>query len=189
MVTPQDVLQFWFKELEPKDWFIQSDAVDETVRSRFGATWQSVQQLRWWGGARARLAHLIVADQFPRNMFRGDAQAFSTDGFALALALQMVSRGDDLILSDAERPFVYLPFQHSESLQWQERGVALTLTRLPGATDTLLHARAHRDIVRAHGRFPHRDAVLGRRPSAAGQAYLDAGGYGAVVAGLRAPSG
>lgn len=188
-VTPQEVLRFWFQELEPRDWFIQSDAVDEAVRARFGATWDSVRQLRWWGSAQERLAHLIVADQFPRNMFRKDGRAFSTDRFALGLALQMVVRGEDLALTEAERPFVYLPFQHAESLQWQERGVGLTLTRMPEAADTLLHARAHRTIIRCYGRFPHRNAMIGRRTTAAEHTYLNDGGYGAVVNALRGRSG
>jgi uncharacterized protein (DUF924 family) len=121
------------------------------------------------------LALLLVLDQFPRNMFRGSARAFAADGAAREVADRAIARGFDQEAKSEERSFFYLPFEHSENLADQERCVALA--RATGDADTLEWAELHADIIRRFGRFPHRNAVLGRAATAAEQEFLDGGGF------------
>ncbi|MFM9938856.1 MAG: DUF924 family protein [Hyphomicrobiaceae bacterium] len=162
-----EVLQFWFAELQPADWFKRSDAVDESIRQRFMGVHRQVAlnfpaatQLTPHG----TLAAVIVLDQFPRNVFRGSANAFATDAQALALARDAVDLGYDQAFHGAqakhERLFLYLPFEHSERLEDQRRSVAL-ISAL-GDDDLTRFALAHQVIIERFGRFPHRNAALGR---------------------------
>ncbi|HET9459995.1 MAG TPA: DUF924 family protein [Sphingomicrobium sp.] len=159
-----EVLRYWFG-LKPEQWWRADPTVDDEVRARFLDLWKQKRQLppeSFLGDALAALAAVILFDQFPRNMFRGHADQFSTDTLALAVAKGAVERGFDEKLDKAERPFLYMPFQHSESLDDQQRSLAL-YTRL-GDDFLLGYARKHHDVIARFGRFPHRNAMLGRAP-------------------------
>ena len=184
---PEDVLTFWLQECGPEDWYRGGEALDAAIRDRFLPAWEGARHgdLRHWRQeARGTLALLVLTDQFPRNMFRGEARAFATDPLAREVAKSAIGRGQDLRIEGEARQFFYLPLEHSESLTDQERAVRLIATRMD-APETLLHARAHRDIIRQFGRFPFRNAALGRRTGPAEQAFLDDGGYGARVKAMR----
>jgi uncharacterized protein (DUF924 family) len=158
----EDVLYFWFAELQRNDWFSGSAKVDEMIRSRFGQLYQSLQAsplLPTSLDARSLLAAVIVFDQFPRNLFRGSAAAYGTDARALELARHAVTTGMDRSLQDQERHFLYMPFMHSEDRAMQAESVRL-FTQL--STDGLQWARHHQAIVERFGRFPHRNAIFGR---------------------------
>ena len=185
--TARDVLRFWLEDCAPEQWYAADDAVDEAIRARFGEAWEAARTgaMRGWrGSAEGSLALAILTDQFPRNMFRGQARAFATDALARDVAGRAVARGWDRAVDMPGRQFLYLPFEHSESLSDQSRSVRLIATRT-GSDELLLHARAHRAVIRAFGRFPFRNDALGRRSSAAEVAWLKAGAYGAEVRRLR----
>ena len=158
-----EVLDFWFRELDRKAWFEKSDATDALIRDRFLALHERLAREVSPQAAldpRAMLAAVIVFDQFPRNMFRGTPRAFATDPLALALAGHMVDAGLDRDLSKDERMFLYLPFEHSEQAAEQARCCALFA--LLEDSELLRYAQAHKDIIDRFGRFPHRNAILGR---------------------------
>lgn len=170
----REVLDFWFgvPAAAPRmEWFRKDEAFDAEIRRRFGALHAAaaVGELdAWRASAEPMLALVIVLDQFSRNLFRGDARAFAQDAYALDCAKQAVARHDDLALLPVQRQFLYLPFEHSEDLGDQERGVELML-----ALDAFEETRGisswavkHRDIVARFGRFPHRNAALGRASTA-----------------------
>lgn len=184
--SAEDVIAFWTEDLTPADWYRQDDALDARIRDRFLETWEQARHLRriWGVTARGSLALLILTDQMSRNMMRGEARAFSTDGFARAVTKSAIARGHDLQIEGAARQFFYLPLEHSEVMQDQDRAVRLILMRVD-SPETLLHARAHREIIRRFGRFPFRNEVLGRTSSRAEQEFLDAGGYGAVLRAVQ----
>jgi len=155
---------FWFG-LKPEQWWRSDPALDEDVRSRFLELWKQKRQLppqSFLGDPLSALAAVLLFDQFPRNMFRGHADQFSTDTLALAVARGAVERGFDEQLETIERPFLYMPFQHSESLEDQNRSLAL-YTKL-GDDFLLGYAKKHHDVIARFGRFPHRNAMLGRAP-------------------------
>lgn len=181
--TPTEIIRFWIDETGPQGWYQQSDDLDRLVRDRFMAAWIDAPRLadEWAGTAEGALAALILTDQFPRNMFRNDARAFATDPLALRIARAALDAGHDLATPEPARQFFYLPFEHSEELADQELAVELFAQRMPG--ENLLHAQIHRDTIAKFGRFPWRNAALGRPPTAAEQAVMDAGGYGALVSG------
>ena len=177
-----EVLTFW-EEAGPAMWYRQDDSFDRTIRDRFGALWDAASRGRhdnWAVGPRGVLALLILLDQFPRNMFRDNALAFATDAQALRVAHLALSNGWDQRIAPPLRQFFYLPFMHSERLTDQDRSVRLFVARMGGG-DNLLHARAHREVIRRFGRFPYRNAALGRTNTPAEQAFLDAGAYGAIL--------
>ena len=182
-VTPDGINRFWLDEVGPRGWYEQSDALDRQVRDRFMAAWIDAPRLAadWAGTATGALAALILTDQFPRNMFREDARAFSTDPLARRIADRAIEAGFDMATPEPGRQFFYMPYEHSEELADQDRSVALFTERMPG--EPLIHAQAHRDSIARFGRFPWRNAALGRRPTTAETAVMDAGGYGAVVSG------
>ncbi|HZW76596.1 MAG TPA: DUF924 family protein [Caldimonas sp.] len=175
-VTPHDVLAFW-RAAGPDKWFTRDAAFDDAIRTRFLATCETAAAgaLAWGGTAEGALALLIVLDQFPRNIFRGSARAFAADPLAREVATRAIARGFDREVPLAERSFFYLPFEHSESLADQERCVALN--RASGDADALKWAELHADIIRRFGRFPHRNAMLGRATTPEEQAFLDDGGF------------
>jgi uncharacterized protein (DUF924 family) len=163
----EDVLSYWFG-LDPKQWWNGGAELDADIRKRFAALWDE-QRSRpvsdfLAGGAREALAAVVLFDQFPRNMFRGHADQFATDHLALAIAIAAVDGGWDDRLAPLERGILYMPYQHSESLDDQQRSVAL-FTAL-GDGNQLDFARKHLQVIERFGRFPHRNAVLGRRPRA-----------------------
>lgn len=189
MSTVDEVLSFWIDEVGPKGWYAVDDALDAGVRDRFGGLWEKAREgrlSRWASCARGALAYIIVTDQFPRNMFRGDARAFATDDLARQVAARACHLGFDRHIAEPQRQFFYLPLMHSESQMDQDRAVRMFLLRMPetGASN-LLHARAHRAVIREFGRFPYRNDALGRATTAREQQFLDQGGYSSAVEALE----
>ena len=168
-----EVLRFWFEELVPEAWFRKSEVTDELIRSRFLGVHEHVAALpaeAAWASPSRALATVIVLDQFPRNMFRGTPRAFATDSKALDVARGAVERGFDRSFDIHGRAFMYLPFEHSESLADQERSVELFGPL--GDAEYTHYAVAHRDIIARFGRFPHRNAVLGRSSTPEEEEFL-----------------
>lgn len=158
-----EVLDFWFG-LKPEQWF-RDDGLDVMIRERFEELWaeqRTQPAASFLGSAREALAAVILFDQLPRNMFRDHADSFATDHLALAIAKDAIERDYDEAMSQPERGFLYMPFQHSEDLDDQQRSVAL-FTDL-GDAEQLRYAKLHRDVIERFGRFPHRNATLGRAP-------------------------
>ena len=175
--APEEVLAFW-RAAGPKRWFAADSAFDAQIRERFLATHEAAAAGRlsaWEAAAESALALLIALDQFPRNMFRGAARAFSTDALALAAARRAIGRGFDLETPMPERNFFYLPFEHSENLADQERCVALT--EATGDAEAVKWAKVHLDVIHRFGRFPHRNAALGRVSTPEEIAFLESGGF------------
>ena len=159
----RSILDFWFREIGPDRWWTRSDATDEAIRKRFLALWEewrSRSTESFLTTSLEALAAVVLFDQFPRNMFRGDERAFATDGLALAMAEAAVDRGFDQELTEDERVFLYMPFMHAEDLAKQDRCVALF--EALGLPEQVRYAREHRAIIARHGRFPARNAALGR---------------------------
>lgn len=160
---PESVLEFWFAEDVRPKWYAKDAAFDRSIVERFGATYEAAHRGKlddWIEEERGALALIIVLDQFPRNMFRGSPRSFESNEIALAHARTALVRGYGQGMTPAERQFFYLPFMHSEALADQEMSVALY--RAMGEAESLKYAILHRDIVARFGRFPHRNAVLGR---------------------------
>lgn len=168
--APRDVLDFWFGAVdEPREaWFRKDAAFDDTIRDRFGALIDAALAGGidgWAASPDGALARLVVLDQFTRNVFRGSARAFAGDALALAGARAMVAHGDDLHLPPLRRVFAYLPFEHSEDMAMQREsvrlfeGLAALRPSLAGYAD---YAHRHAEVIERFGRFPHRNAALGR---------------------------
>jgi uncharacterized protein (DUF924 family) len=175
--TPADVLAFW-RAAGPDKWFEKDDALDKEIRACFLDTYTAAAAGRlaaWEDDPESALALVIVLDQFPRNMFRGDARTYAADPLARAVTERAIARRFDQCFPPAERRFFYLPFEHSENLADQERGVALS--RAAGDEEGVKYAEIHADIIRRFGRFPHRNRVLGRTTTPEEQAFLDGGGF------------
>lgn len=182
MTDEQDgVLGFWLDEVGPKRWYVSDGAIDAEITRRFEALWRRAGAGRcdgWAAAPEGALALLILLDQFPRNMFRGTAAAFSTDQRALATAKRAIGQGHDLATPEPQRQFFYLPLMHSEDLADQDRCVELIETRMPETGDQNIdHAQKHRAVIRRFGRFPSRNAALGRADTEAEREYRAAGGY------------
>ena len=161
-----EILDFWFG-LAPEQWWKNDAELDGEVRKRFLGLWEAQRQRRvadFLGSPDQALAAIILFDQLPRNMFRDHADQFATDHLALAIAEQAVERGYDESFRQPRRGFFYMPFQHSEELDDQQRSVAL-FTAL-GDDDQLDYAKKHLEVIERFGRFPHRNAMLGRKPRA-----------------------
>jgi uncharacterized protein (DUF924 family) len=165
MMRWQDaVLDFWFG-LAPERWWKTDPALDAAIRRRFLPLWRERREAvpeQFLGSPEDALAAAILFDQFPRNMFRGEAEAFATDALARAVARGAVDRGLDRDLPADRRPFLYMPFEHSEDREDQKRSLLL-FTAL-GDDHHIGYAKKHHDVIARFGRFPHRNAVLGRRP-------------------------
>jgi len=174
---PQEVVEFW-RAAGARRWFARDAAFDAECASRFLQAHHAAARREfenWMEDAQGGLALLILLDQIPRNVFRDSAHAYATDGLARAYAQRALEAGFDAQVEPALRPFFYLPFEHSEDLADQER--ALFLHRaLPGENPDHW-ARIHHDIIRRFGRFPHRNAVLGRISTPEERAFLDSGGF------------
>ena len=176
---PQTVLQFWFTELTPKQHFTKDTVLDETIRSRFGATLEAAARCElfaWRATPEGRLAEVLVLDQFSRNIYRDTPRAFAQDALALALAQEMVASGHDRNLPLAQRSFAYMPYMHSESALVHSQ--AVDLFSQPGMEDTLRFELRHKDIIDRFGRYPHRNALLGRTSTAEELAFLSEPGSG-----------
>jgi uncharacterized protein (DUF924 family) len=168
--TSEDVLAFWFAD--PARWWKKDPAFDAEVRERFLALHEVIDRgdrEDWLETARGALAFVVVLDQFSRNMFRGTARSFASDARARMAARRAVERGDDQALTDDQRPFLYMPLMHSEDLADQDRCCALFAA---ARSDQLRYAESHRDIIRRFGRFPHRNALLGRASTPEEEGFL-----------------
>lgn len=176
-VTPAGILAFW-RDAGPKRWYTPDQAFDAEVRRRFLGLWQRAvagELTSWETSDDGALALVIVLDQFPRNLFRNDGRTYEADALAREVAHRAVARGFDRQIPHADRRFFYLPFMHSETLADQERCVELA--RAYGDDEFTKYAEQHADIVRRFGRFPHRNAMLGRATTAEERAFLDEGGF------------
>lgn len=161
--TPQEILDFWFSDQMSRYWFAKSDDIDREIAARFSDTLEAAHAGRldhWTQDADSALALVIALDQFPRNIHRGGPRAFASDDLALSHAGAALERGHDQAQPPERRQFFYLPFMHAEDLPAQDRSVALY--QALGNENSLHFARDHRDIVARFGRFPHRNAILGR---------------------------
>lgn len=189
MVTPEEVLSFWLDEIGPEGWYKGSDELDQLIRDRFETAWIGAMEGRyalWLTYPSGTLAYIILMDQFPRNMFRGSAKAFSSDKYARAAAKQAIAKGWDMRIDEPARQFYYMPLMHSENLCDQDRCVRLMHERMTDKCESnLLHARAHREVIRKFGRFPFRNKALARHDTAMERVYSDDGGYGATVEELK----
>ena len=158
----EEISSFWFEELDPKDWWAKSDTVDHQIRERFLERWEEQKSKtadEFLNSPETALAAIILFDQFPRNMFRDGADAFSTDHLAQQIAERAVDLELDQQLPEQQRAFLYMPFMHAEDLQMQNKSVTL-FTRL-GSNEKF--ANEHRDVIAQFGRFPHRNEILGRQ--------------------------
>ena len=190
MTAVDEILEFWFgpeperaQALRGSAWFKPDPAFDAEVARRFGALHEraALGALdHWRDEPRACLALILALDQLPRNIFRGGARAFASDAKALELARHAIARGFDRELPAAPRMFLYLPFQHSEALADQRRSVELSeaIAGDPESGDNLAYAKAHLEVIERFGRFPHRNALLGRRSTPEEEAYLKEPGAG-----------
>jgi uncharacterized protein (DUF924 family) len=178
---PMDIVGFW-RASGPRKWFAKDAGFDSMIALKFEQTHYRAAQRRydkWAQTPEGALALLILLDQFPRNLYRGTAHAFATDPLARSFAHAAIAAGHDQATEVALRPFFYLPFEHSESLTDQEFSVELfaALQADSGDENTMQWALDHRDIIARFGRFPHRNAVLGRETTADEQVFLDEGGF------------
>ncbi|EIL97540.1 MULTISPECIES: DUF924 family protein [Rhodanobacter] len=183
------LLDFWFADKQAKRWFAKSAAFDEQIRARFGAEVQAAAEGRldaWADTPRGWLALLILLDQFPRNLYRDDPRAWAQDVSAQRLALSGIAEGFDRQLPPLQRGFAYMPLEHAENEGLQQRSVALfealyaevTPAERPRFRSSLNYARRHREVIARFGRFPHRNAVLGRPSTEEELHYLAQPGAG-----------
>ena len=176
LASSAEIVAFW-REAGRDRWFKKDAAFDDEIRRRFLATHETAAAGKltdWEQSTEGALALLLLLDQFPRNMFRGEVRAFATDPLARAITSRAILNGFDGAFPDL-RTFFYVPFEHSENLADQERGIVLY--KAAGDADGLKWAELHADIIRRFGRFPHRNAVLGRVATPEEQAFLDDGGF------------
>ena len=162
-MTSTDIIHFWFTELTPKQHYAKDTALDEAIRTRFGGTLEAAARCElfaWRATPEGRLAEVLVLDQFSRNVYRDSAGAFAQDTLALALAQELVANGQDRSLPLAQRSFAYMPYMHSESALIHAQAVALFAQ--PGMEDTLRFELRHQEIIHRFGRYPHRNALMGR---------------------------
>jgi uncharacterized protein (DUF924 family) len=179
----EEILEFWFGRpgtaaygSTRKEWFRKDPAFDAAIRERFGGAIETALAGGFadWTAPRGKLARIVLLDQFTRNSFRGDPRAFAGDTLALETAEAAIERGADLALIPVERSFLYLPFAHAEDLAAQDRSVALCrrLRDETGYGDPLFWAEKHAAVIRLFGRYPHRNAVLGRESTPEEAAFL-----------------
>jgi uncharacterized protein (DUF924 family) len=168
-----NVISFWFDELGPNKWFAKDPSLDARITERFSSTHEQASRCElhaWRATARGRLAEVLLLDQFSRNMFRDSPRAFAQDPLALALAQEAVRAGADNDLTPSERNFLYMPFMHSESLVVHE--VAVELFTKNGIAQNLDYERKHKAVLDRFGRYPHRNAILGRPSTPEEVAFL-----------------
>ena len=159
----QQIISFWFEEIEPAQWWKKDDAFDALLIARFSALYGQAIRCElydWRTRPVGRLAEIIILDQFSRNMFRGTAQAFASDAMSLTLSQEAIACGADQSLTPVQRSFLYMPFMHSESLAIHE--VAVELFQKNGIESNLKFELSHKKIIERFGRYPHRNKILGR---------------------------
>jgi uncharacterized protein (DUF924 family) len=189
MSDPIEILDYWLGEVGPDGWYRGDEELDDEIRARFSEIWQAAHDdglEHWVEGTVGTLAYIILCDQLARNMHRGYSDAFATDAQARAAARKAVAEGWDMNAPEPERQFFYMPFEHSEDPADQELAVTYLTERMSSDPEMALHARAHREIIKRFGRFPFRNAALGRESSAEEQAFIADGGYGTIVNALKA---
>ena len=175
-MTPQYLNEFWFDQQHEKLWFRSTPEFDQQVREIFADAWhlaQAGQLAHWEQTAEGALALVILLDQIPLNMYRGQPESFATEAQSLEVAGRAIARRLDHSLPDKGKAFMYMPFMHSENLADQDRSVELY--EAAGLDANIRFARHHRDIVRRFGRFPHRNAILGRPSTPEETAWLNSG--------------
>ena len=180
-ITAEDILRFWFEDIEKSRWFIKDESFDRDLVKRFGALHARAGEGaldHWCDSARGRLALIILLDQFSRNMFRGSAAAFESDLATQQLALDGIQAGQDVELSPEERSFLYMPFRHAESLELQQLGLEKTRELNAQGYGSDKYALNHLVIIERFGRFPHRSEVLGRECTEKEDTYLAEGNKG-----------
>lgn len=173
-VTPESIVEFWFSPQVQPMWFNSTPAFDAELRDRYEGLWQQAKdgELQTWSDTPlGALALAIILDQFPLNMFRGQAASFSTEAASRQVAAQAIEKGLDQHLGSAQKVFLYLPYMHSESMPDQDRSVELF--EQAGLAENVKYAKHHRDIVKRFGRFPHRNVGLGRASTAEEIAWLN----------------
>ncbi len=178
-MQPDTILHFWFNELTEKQHFAKDAALDALITQRFGEVLEQAARCElfgWRATPAGRLAEVLVLDQFSRNVWRDTPRAFAQDALALCLAQELVLRGEDAPLPVAQRRFAYMPYMHSESLAVHQE--ALRLFDQPGLEDNLRFERLHLSILQRFGRYPHRNAILGRASTAQELAFLQEPGSG-----------
>jgi uncharacterized protein (DUF924 family) len=188
MSDPVEVLDFWLGEIGPDGWYSGAEEVDDACAVRFGDLVTAAREgglPHWVDGPAPTLAFLILTDQMPRNIHRGTALAFASDPLALAAARVALAAGWDMAAPEPERQFFYMPFEHSETMADQDLAVKLMQERMPSDPEMALHARAHREMIARFGRFPGRNAALGRDSTPAESEFLAAGGYAALVRQMK----
>lgn len=173
-VSSDEIIEFWFSEPVSKLWFRSTPAFDNELRERFGEVYEQAAQgelADWQASAHGALALVILLDQIPLNIFRGQAQSFATEHQAREVAGSAIAHGFDQQLTDAQKAFMYMPYMHSEDLRDQDRSVELYSKA--GLDSNLRFARHHRELIRRFGRFPHRNAILGRASTSEEIEYLN----------------
>ncbi|MGB7244376.1 MAG: DUF924 family protein [Sulfitobacter sp.] len=190
MYGPEEILEFWLDEVGPTGWYNENKNLDDEIRRRFLDTWKGACDGRfslWLTYPSGALAYIILTDQFSRNMFRGTGKSFASDRAAMAAAKSAIDKRWDMRIDEPARQFFYLPLMHSENLCDQERCVRLMCERMPKwGAQNMLHARAHREVIRQFGRFPYRNAALERSATLTEQSYVASGGYGETLRQLQA---
>ncbi|GAB1363479.1 DUF924 family protein [Rhodobacter sp.] len=188
MSDPVAVLDFWLDEIGPEGWYAGTPEVDDSCATGFGDLVDAAREgnlEHWIDGPAGTLAYLILTDQFPRNVYRGKALSFASDIRARAAARRALDEGWDLKVPEPERQFFYMPLEHSEDMADQDLAVRLMEERMSSDPEMALHARAHREMIRRYGRFPLRNAALGRESSDDEAAFIAAGGYRALVESMK----
>lgn len=172
-MSPQGIVAFWFSDAVRPLWFKSTPEFDKQLRNRFESLWQQAIKGKldsWAETAEGALALVIVLDQIPLNIYRGEARSYSSESKARDIAGYAINYGFDCVLPDEQKAFLYMPFMHSESLADQDRSV--DLYDAAGLMDNLKFAKHHRELIRRFGRFPHRNKILGRESTEAELAYL-----------------
>ncbi len=175
----RDVIEFWFNELDPEQWWKKDEQLDRVIKERFlqihgKAT--ACELFDWRREPSGRLAEIIILDQFSRNIYRGTPSAFASDAMALCLSQEAIGAGDDLQLSNSERCFCYMPFMHSESRKIHR--IAVKLFANLGLESNLQYELKHKEVIDRFGRYPHRNAILGRSCTPEEAEYLKKPGSG-----------
>lgn len=176
-MTHHEILEFWFNEIKPEQRFIKDYELDALIQERFEKTYWDILEgktVNWRHTPEGRLAEIIVLDQFARNMFRDDSQAFKGDGLALSLAEEAIETGDDMKVSEEQRVFFYMPFMHSESEEVHKR--AVQIFEKYGNQMNLDYEIKHKAVIEEFGRYPHRNVTLGRISTPEEKKWLEAGG-------------
>lgn len=172
-IKPTDILDYWYSEFMQKHWFASTPALDAEIREKYQSLWERAAAGdldHWQDSPEGALALVIVLDQFPLNMFRGKPESFCTERKAIEVTLNALKKGFDKQLSKDRLSFLFMPLMHSEKLE--EQDLSVSLFRRYGLTGNIKFAEHHRELVRKYGRFPHRNAILGRESTPAEVAYL-----------------